>query len=63
MVVLKDNMFSEAVGAHTWIDNAPVTVLTTVHELGSEAMKRKERRVHRGQEKLSAMQGIIGLAD
>ena len=44
MVVLKDNMFSEAVGAHTWIDNAPVTVLTTVHELGSEAMKRKERR-------------------
>ena len=35
-MVLKDNLFSEEVGAHTWIDDAPVTVLSTVRELGSE---------------------------
>ena len=39
MVVLKDNMFSEAVEAHTRVDNAPITVPSTAHELGSEAVK------------------------
>ena len=30
-------------GAHAWIDNAPVTVLSTVHELGSEVAKTRKR--------------------
>ena len=54
------------VGAHAWIDSGPVTVLTTVRELGSEAVKiRKERRSqkHREQEKLSMAQRRIDIAD
>ena len=39
MVVLKDNLFSEEVEAHTWTDNAPVMVLSAVHEPGSKAVK------------------------
>lgn len=42
-MVLKDSLFSEEVGAHAWIDNAPVTVLSTVHELGSEVAKTRKR--------------------
>ena len=38
-MVLKDSLFSEEVGAHAWIFNAPVTVLSTEHELGSEVVK------------------------
>ena len=58
MVVLKDDIFSEY-GAHTWIGNAPVTTISTVQELGSEAGKiRRERKaqMQREQEKLPAMQ-------
>ena len=40
-------MFSEEVGVHTWIDNAPVTFLTTVHGLGSEAVKTKSTDTQR----------------
>ena len=32
-VVLRDNLLSEEVGAHGWIANAPVTFLSTAHEL------------------------------
>ena len=39
MVVPKDNLFSEEVEAHTWTDNAPVMVLSAVHEPGSKAVK------------------------
>ena len=30
-------------GANAWIDNAPATVLSTVHELGSEVAKTRNR--------------------
>ena len=42
-MALKDNLFSEKVGAHAWIDSAPVTVLSTVRELGSEVAKTRKR--------------------
>ena len=42
-MVLKDTLFSEEVGAHAWIDNAQVTALSTVHELGLEVAKTRKR--------------------
>ena len=60
-IALKDNLFSEEAGAHAWIDNAPVTVLSTVHDLGSEVVKIRERPGTKNtdakvREKLSVMQ-------
>ena len=42
-MLLKDTPFSEEVGAHAWIDNAQVTALSTVHELGSAVAKTRKR--------------------
>ena len=42
-MVLRDNLFLEEVGAHAWIDSAPVTVLSTFHERGPEVVKIRKR--------------------
>ena len=36
ITVVKDSIFQEEVGAHLWFDNALVTILSAVHEIGSE---------------------------
>ena len=43
VAVVKDSVFQEEVGAHLWFDNAPVTILSTVHEVGSEKERRRKR--------------------
>ena len=43
IAVVKDSVFQEEVGAHLWFDNAPVTILSTVHEVGSEKERRRKR--------------------
>ena len=34
-MMLKGSHFNQEVGAQTWIDNAPVTIMSTIHQLGS----------------------------
>ena len=43
VAVVKDSVFQEEVGAHLWFDNAPVTILSTVHEVSSEKERRRKR--------------------
>ena len=39
VVAFSYSLFSEEVGAYAWVDNAPVAVLSTAHELGLEVVK------------------------
>ena len=41
--MVKDSVFQEEVSAHLWFDNAPVTILSSVHEVGSERERRRKR--------------------
>ena len=43
ITVVKDSIFQEEVGAHLWFDNALVTILSTVHEVGSKKERRRTR--------------------
>ena len=40
---LKDSHFNQEVGAQTWIDNAPVTIMSTVHQLGFQVERVRKR--------------------
>ena len=42
-IVPKTALFSEEVGVYAWMDNAQITALSTVHELGSEFVKTRKR--------------------
>jgi len=36
VLTIKDNLFDQLIGAHLWLDNAPVTILSTVHDIHSQ---------------------------
>ena len=42
-MMLKDPHFNQEVAAQTWIDNAPVTIMSTVHQLGSVVERVRKR--------------------
>ena len=41
--MLQDPHFNQEVGAQTWIDNAPVTIMSTVHQLGFQVERVRKR--------------------
>ena len=36
VLAVKNSLFGQLVGAHLWFDNAPVTILSTVHDFESQ---------------------------
>ena len=42
-MTLKDPRFNQEVDAQTWIDNAPVTIMSTVHQLGFQVKRVRKR--------------------
>ena len=58
VAVVKDSVFQEEVGAHLWFDNAPVTILSTVHEVGPEKERRRKRP---GKKSTNAFEGPTGI--
>jgi hypothetical protein len=45
VLTVKDSLFGQLVGAHLWFDNAPVTILSTVHDFESQQERlRKSTR-------------------
>ena len=57
-MAFSDRLFSEEVGAHAWIGNEPVAVLST--ELGSEVVKIRE---HPGTKTINAKRAREAFGD
>jgi hypothetical protein len=43
VLTVKDSLFGQLVGAHLWFDNAPVTILSTVHDFESQQERLRKR--------------------
>jgi len=43
VLAVKDSLFGQLVGAHLWFDNAPVTILSTVHDFESQQERLRKR--------------------
>jgi hypothetical protein len=43
VLAVKDSLFGQLVGAHLWFDSAPVTILSTVHDIESQQERLRKR--------------------
>jgi len=43
VLAVKDSLFGQLVGAHLWFDNAPVTILSAVHDFESQQERLRKR--------------------
>jgi hypothetical protein len=51
VLTVQDSLFGQLVGAHLWFDNAPVTILSTVHDFESQ---QERLRKHPGKKSTNA---------